>query len=408
MAALGAIGRSRKPIYKRKIFDLWQSDPGSATPRRYSHKSWLRPQAVFPLAGDFLNAIKVPNNGIIGGITQENGVIISRCVVRLYHRKSGYLAGETISDDSGNFIFRGLDHTNPEQWLIVALDPSGGESYNALIQDKITPFFDTSTVPARTLSASGIPRKPTEFGTTNISGVRWAEAVLSFSPVVYYQMNETTGSVLNDSSGNGVHGTIGSGVAKNQAGLRNGNVSMFFFGSDNNGAQSSYGNNSLCWVPWNSLLGITADDKWSFSCIVKAIAGGTGSIMRRIAGLSGNSSDFYFAERGNYFNQRLAGNVDYYYPGRLISPGVGETVQKDTVYRIFVVRNGSTLTMYSNGVLQDTIYTNVAPAATPREFHIGGSSQYPGSYNFRGYISDVALFDYALTPAQIAQIESAA
>ncbi|MCO8092632.1 carboxypeptidase regulatory-like domain-containing protein [Acinetobacter lwoffii] len=69
----------------------------------------------------------------IKGVVKEQNVPIP-CRLRLYEKLSGRLVMETITDNSGNYLF---DHLNKASFFIVAHHPAG--EFNAVIQDNVEP-----------------------------------------------------------------------------------------------------------------------------------------------------------------------------------------------------------------------------------------------------------------------------
>lgn len=86
----------------------------------------------------------VPVNGTIAGVVSEGGVPVPFAKVNCYFRSSGEKIAGATCDASGNFTFSDLDPTMPSdpddgKYFVVALDPSGGSRYNALIFDRVVP-----------------------------------------------------------------------------------------------------------------------------------------------------------------------------------------------------------------------------------------------------------------------------
>ena len=62
-------------------------------------------------------------------------------------------------------------------------------------------------------------------------GLKYVETVLQDKPVAFWQLNETSGTVAADSSGNGINATIETGVTIGEPGIPAGGGSFLFNGS---------------------------------------------------------------------------------------------------------------------------------------------------------------------------------
>lgn len=72
----------------------------------------------------------------ISGTIKQEGVVAER-TVRLYNRNTGaFVAEKTSSSADGSFSF-GIPN-NTDEYYVIAFDNSGGDTYNALIYDKVT------------------------------------------------------------------------------------------------------------------------------------------------------------------------------------------------------------------------------------------------------------------------------
>lgn len=142
-------------------------------------------------------------------------------------------------------------------------------------------------------------------GSQPIGGTsHYSDEILADGPVAYYKLNETSGTVAADSSGNGRHGTYGTAVALNQLGaIRNGDGAAFFDGSSNSWFESSSnaalalpnsGGTLELWLFWRStsILWLRdhsgANGKPGFLVVVNT-SGGTslGQIAYRTGSLAG-------------------------------------------------------------------------------------------------------------------------
>lgn len=77
--------------------------------------------------------------GAISGIaTYDDDSPAIGAKVFVFDRVGGQLLGNGITDTNGEFSFSRIP-TIPSGVLVVALDPDGGTSYNAIVYDKVVP-----------------------------------------------------------------------------------------------------------------------------------------------------------------------------------------------------------------------------------------------------------------------------
>lgn len=84
------------------------------------------------------NGSDVPVNGSITGNVKDGVNNIIYGWVHLYYRPTGEKISSARTDSSGNFTFYDLQY-NQSLYFVVALDPDGGNQYNALIYDRVAP-----------------------------------------------------------------------------------------------------------------------------------------------------------------------------------------------------------------------------------------------------------------------------
>ena len=109
----------------------------SVTPWEVPDETALRfvPSLVF---GEASSLIHLDNSGYIAGTVANNTDWLNGVRVDLYHKPSGTRIGSTVTYSYGDFVFAELVRI-PEGFFAVAFDPAGGESFNALIFDRLTP-----------------------------------------------------------------------------------------------------------------------------------------------------------------------------------------------------------------------------------------------------------------------------
>lgn len=80
----------------------------------------------------------VLESGSFSGSVQEGGVPVPNCVVRCYERATGLLISQVRTDAAGLFSIPGVERGSNAHY-VIALDPDGGATYNALIFDRVAP-----------------------------------------------------------------------------------------------------------------------------------------------------------------------------------------------------------------------------------------------------------------------------
>ncbi len=80
------------------------------------------------------------------------------------------------------------------------------------------------------------------------------------------------------------------------------------------------------------------------------------------------------------------------------------SLKDNTFYRVAVSYDGETVKVYVNGTLRNSA-KGVMTKSTRKWAAIGASSSRGSAYGFNGIISDVKLFDKALTDAEIAEMK---
>ena len=92
-------------------------------------------------------------------------------------------------------------------------------------------------------------------------------------------------------------------------------------------------------------------------------------------------------------------------PTVLTSKNSQGAMQADTWYRLAASYDGEQLKIYINGKLRGTTKDCKIKKSTRKWAAIGASAQSGSAYGFNGIISDVKLFDKALTDTEIAEMK---
>lgn len=376
MADLGSIGLFRRAGQKRTL-NVWAATNAMAAPKKANLRNLRRKQDTWRYGGR--EAIYRPNAGIIGGTVIENSLPVPYALVRVYYRVTGALVAGTRADANGVFLVDGLDPVDLNNYYAVALDPDGGVLYNALIFDRLTPV---NTAAARTLLPSGHDSLIIQ-GPASADNANYDSLVAYDAPVMWLKLNDASGSVATDHSGNGINGTY-TGIVYRQHVLR----------KESLGAARFDGNSDRVLVAANPIIQLNNYTNWSYEIWFRRMGSG-GSVIQNLGGI-------YADEQGGD-----ACWVLYMNPGGtqlIVSNSNGQTplsaaIKPDTIYHAVVNRTGNNWALYLQGSVVST-GTNTIRKTNNNPFFIGGNA-FPSSYGLNAQVGDVALYNYALSAAQI-------
>lgn len=137
MAALGTLDtRWSNTAYIRKL-SVYAATNAAATGARTSlvaSGSWLVYTRGALASGSY---IINPTLGYIAGTVTELTVPVANAMVVAYDRRSLLPVAKTFSNADGTFQFKSIFDVAYRDYFVVAFDPEGGTSYNALIYDKV-------------------------------------------------------------------------------------------------------------------------------------------------------------------------------------------------------------------------------------------------------------------------------
>ena len=212
----------------------------------------------------------------------------------------------------------------------------------------------------------------------------YASTVLADGPVGYWRLGEAVGAATAvDASPNGNNGAYQSGVTQGQPGV--------IVGDPNTAAAFNGTGNARVDLPTATQLGL---DNASFTAVAwvnAAALGGDHAIFGTDSG--GTNSTLHLIIRGNQFYMGFYSNDTG--GNQVLNTGQWYFVAFD--YNYNPVTMTGTQSIYVNGALDASTAGHVAFMGTTT-LHIG---QWGGGNNFNGVIDEPAIFDYALTPAQI-------
>lgn len=221
-------------------------------------------------------------------------------------------------------------------------------------------------------------------------GFNYAPYVLSLSPLVFYKLEETSGTTCSDSSGNGYHGTYGSNAQAKDYDIGTG-VAQGTYKSLTADIQDTDANSAIVLPTSAGLSGIAYPV--TISCWLY-LDGASQVDGKGIFNFPNMTSPFNFLHYPS--NTSLFPN-----PGSLGSAIITNT---GTPYDhlVLVFASTTSLTVYKNGSSVTTV--NPAGDATFdfRSMRYGSVSSSASYRNWsKGALADLAIFTTALTPTQI-------
>lgn len=259
------------------------------------------------------------------------------------------------------------------------------------------------------IAADAVPISATpvfELNFTDDPIARYRDVVMGAFPVSYWRLGDTSGINAIDESGYGRHGVYTGGVTLNQASnLGDGDPAASFDGSNDHvavGAYSGYFATKLttaysiaAWVNPDTLVNSGADV--AVSVFAFAYPG---------------SGDIPFAL--NYGRKDDVGVTDARFWGGFYVASTGWDIVADnqpyddagrwTHLVLTWFQNPDTLVLYRDGqeVARRTPINNVSPGSAVAGAYIG--RRWDGTLYLDGRVDDVAVFDYELSPVQVAKM----
>ncbi len=284
------------------------------------------------------------------------------------------------------------------QWQIST---NGGASFTNLGGATNTTYTTPSTTPANNgqqyqVVVTGLCGSPTTSAaaTLSVEYSLYAQTAITNTPVAYWRLNETNGAsvALDVIAGN--NGTINSGVtggvpgpsSPQFAGFETNNTAMSLNGTANSYLtmpQFNLNTNTVTITGWINPSGIQAD--WAAIVFCRSAA--------TSAGLNFNNATSSGTNQLRY----TWNSARYDTPTGLYVP-----INQWSFFALVVTPNGATLYLGANGQLNS--YTDALPLpiqAFDAPLLLGRDSLY--GRPFVGGIDEVALYNSALTPAQIQQ-----
>lgn len=203
--------------------------------------------------------------------------------------------------------------------------------------------------------------------------------ILSRNPIGWWRLNETSGTVANDSSGNGNHGTYQSGVTLGQSGP----------GSDYAmDVGTGYMDMSTFSIPGSTphTLEFWANCTTRASVSGSCASVGTGASTHCAVYAPFLDNVYYADDGGETGDNRINGSDSGFSDG--------------TWHQVVLVADNGLMELWLDGVLYASNATHVLSASAFTELrvgmHFGG-----GGFKYPGKIADVTVYAAALTEAQI-------
>ena len=264
----------------------------------------------------------------------------------------------------------------------------------------VTPSQTATVTPTNTATPSVTPSHTTTATVTPTASVTpsitpspsnpaglYYNQIMSLSPLAYYRLGETSGTVAADSSGNGYNGTYEGAVTLGDPSLVVNNGGNLAVGGNGPSTYISVGGPSTLYG-LNRNFTITAwlEPNFSASGQVCGIwSSGTGGVGLRCI------------RNGNYLNFRLLS----VYTAALYTWETSISNGTDNFIALTCDSSG-VFTLYINGTAVGSTYTYTG-TFTGTGVVVGADSSYPSAPDFGlvGVLDEVAVFNIALTPTQI-------
>ncbi|EDX76173.1 haemagglutination activity domain protein [Coleofasciculus chthonoplastes PCC 7420] len=294
----------------------------------------------------------------------------------------------SIGLNGGNLTFEAPVILRSSQTLSTGSTVGGDITFNSSLH-AFNPGTDTLTL---------------EAGTGNITfngavggALPYNVAVLLDDPVGYWRLDEE-GETAFDSSGNNIDGTYFGGVNRNQEGalVDDANPAPFFDGTT-----------GYVEIPDSDFIDFGTNEDFTITAWIKAspeqldtVAGDKDVIEKWSGGEPYPYVIRYFYRSGKILAARYNG-----FPANPNNPVVSSTVSIDDgqFHHIAFIKEGSTLSLYVDGILQDTNTDTInSPTQNNSPLFLARRGGNAFDNFFRGSIDEVAIYDSALSPDEVA------
>lgn len=220
-----------------------------------------------------------------------------------------------------------------------------------------------------------------------VISVAFESVVLSDIPILYLPLNETSGSIASDLTGNNHNGTYSGSLVHSPVELRPGSRCL------------QVGNSGNGWVtiPDRGYGTLFEGTSWSVEVIAHRLGSGGGS-SESIFGKykSPNLGYVQFAIQGvQSLPDKPLGQMYQNNDGQIAVASDGTELSSPAIYGL--ERDGTSLNFYINGSIAGSMAASLPGEDNGSQpLTIGGEPNFPTSYQFNGYISDASVYDHAL------------
>lgn len=221
----------------------------------------------------------------------------------------------------------------------------------------------------------------------------YIEKIEALTPLAYWPMNEPSGSVMNDIVG-GYDGAYGN-ITLGQTGIGDGETSALFNGS------SSYG--QISGANLTALAAALDWDEFTIMCWLKVSGAGVwtdGAQRRQIYFGSGTdeANNHFYLRKNTTSNQTRCGRAGTTLP----HIAVDHTISTTDWFHVCMTSSKAAdqLKFFVNGAQTGSTYNSLATILGTLAVVVFGT--YGGTYFWSGYMAHAALFNRALTPAEVA------
>ncbi len=372
-------------------------------PKNYTSASYILSDPIFGESGPYSQSTNFKEKDSLGqlvtGVSQSTNFII-KSGFEYYSGQSVPSITMTINSNIINFnnILPGIVYKSPTN-TIITISSNSENGYNLYAnQNRNLTNFSGDQIPPVTNGATTTIAEPYISSSnnnyqTNISSTAYTQAILSYSPVAFLPLSETSGTSANDLSGNSNNGTYTGGYTLGQPGPVSG-VNL-------NYAVSLNGSSGYVNLPLNILNNSTFPNE-TFSLWFKTTNNG---------GLLGNQSG---PLGGALYNNILYVGADGTLCGG-ISPANGNsttgicssnTVNNGSWNNAVLAVNSTEISLYLNGQLvqQTPALSGTQNLAYNQIGWSNGGWTNSGAQYFSGDIADVAIYHSSLTSSQIQKL----
>lgn len=202
--------------------------------------------------------------------------------------------------------------------------------------------------------------------------------ILADSPLIYFQLNETSGTTFaNSGSNGGASSAIGAGVTKGQSGVDGSNAILL------SGTSTGY-------FTASSTPNFMSDNQFSVEAWVKTTTSGAKTIVAYNPGSRGFSLGTNSSNRATFSIMNNNGT------STVTASGSTNLINDGNWHHIVATAASATLTIYVDGVSTQNTSALGGTYGITGDFVVGATSS-----GFTGTVDEVALYDGALTSTQV-------